>query len=192
MSEPGQKKKSLVVKGSGDFPNIPPATLGAHNAVCCEVYDRGVVKDSTWGDKRKGWLVFQLEEVIQGTGTDFDGMRREVRYSFNLTGLGPKSTIRKALESWRGGPLLQEEIDDGFDLAVLEGVSALVVIGSHSQPDQNGRVYANISGINPPQKKLDPLDYVPIDERKQQQATGGTTTGSGAGETEGVTDKVPF
>lgn len=186
----------FIVKGSGsDFPNIPPAKLGAHNAVLCEVYDRGQVQDKSFGGKsgtrHKAWLIFQVEELITGTGGDFDGKRKEVRITFNVGTLDPRSTIRQVLESWRGGPLSQEEVDDGFDVEKLVGVPALIIVGTHSKPDANGRCYANVSGVNPPEKQLEIVGYVPIDERKkgEEEEESDLAAGATGGKAQG---KVPF
>lgn len=167
-----QGKRTMKVKGTSDTPNIPPASLGLHRGVCCEVYDRGLV-DTKHGRKHKGWFVFQVEELIDLEGTDYHGKRKEVRVPFNLT-LGKKSTLRQVLESWRGQALSAEEIADGFDLDVVVGVSALLNVGSHSEPDEGGRQYANVATVLPPVGKdgrkgdawsIKPLDYVPLAER---------------------------
>jgi hypothetical protein len=85
----------MKVQGTSDIPNIPPASLGMHRAVCCQVVDRGLV-NTQYGTKHKGWFIFQVEELIEGTDSDFDGKRKEVRIGFNNT-LARRSTLRAAL-----------------------------------------------------------------------------------------------
>lgn len=167
---------SLMV-AKGNDTKIDPPKIGAHHAVCCEVYDRGIMK-TDFGPKRKVWLVFRVNEIIEGTDSEFDGKYKEVRVNCNLA-LGPRTTLRKHLESWRGEPLSDDDFDENgqFDLLKLEGVQATLVVGSWSDPDDNDRQWANDINILPPEdstvqlsgsNEMDTTDYLPIDERKKR------------------------
>jgi|GEM_PF-6639508 len=164
--------------GPSEYAKIPPPKVGAHHAVCAEVFDRGLVKTEN-GDQRKIWLVFQVQELIQDSGTDLDGKRKEVRISANLRKLNPRTKLRQILESWRGEELTDDDFDENgnFDLEKVVGVPATVVVGSWSDPDENGRRYPNDCNVLPPDdpsvqlvgnNEMEVLDYVTIDERKKQ------------------------
>lgn len=152
-------------------------------------------------------LVFQLVENSKGQKLLHDftsemeddkryaehhGKRFEIRKLFTAS-LGPKSALRKMLNQWRGEPLGPDDIrklsnPPGTD--ILIGQAAIVVVDSHSDPDEDGRIYPNISAILPPlvepdsdgpgwtvgkladveSKKaqwfeFEPVDYVKIDDR---------------------------
>lgn len=177
---------ALMIPKSGDFVAIDPPAKGAHHAICCEVYDRGMVEDKFGGTgtKHKIWLVFRVNELIEGTDSEFDGKWKEVRISRNWA-LGPKSWLRQLLESWRGEPLTDDDFENGgFNIRKVEGVQATIVVGSWSDPDENGRQWANDVSVLP--AVYEPADakrlkiniagvnemtcdgYVTIDERKKE------------------------
>ena len=152
-----------------------PCPEGLHHAVCVDVVDLGIVK-STFGDKHKVRLVWQIEEENTDTSRRF-----EARKQFNLS-LHEKATLRKDLESWRGRKFTNDELK-GFDLEKLIGVNCQIQIVQDLSDD--GSIWANIQAVVPAPKnvpKLVPLDYT----RQKDRATAGTN-GKPGGE-----DEVPF
>lgn len=142
-----------------------PAPEGLYHAVCVDVVDLGVLT-TTWGDKHKVRLVWQIEEV----NTEAD-RRFEVRKQYNLS-LHEKATLRKDLESWRGRKFTDQELQ-GFDLEKLIGVNAQVQI-VHDLGD-DATVWANVQAVVPAPKgvaKLVPQDYTRVQDRPRQQGNG--------------------
>jgi len=166
----------LVGQGT-DYAKIPPPKIGPHHAVCAEVYDRGIC-DTDFGKKHKIWIIFQVDEITEGSDTERDGTHKEVWVGCNLA-LGPRTTLRKHLESWRGEPLEEDDFDENhqFDLEKLIGIQATINIGSWSEPNENGQRYPNDINILPPndpsvqlvgENEMEITAYVPLDERKKQ------------------------
>lgn len=187
----------MISKGSGALV-IPPAAIGEHNAVCCEVYDRGM-QDTKFGKKRQIWIVWQVEERIEGTGNpDFDGKRKEIRRLYNWT-LGEDSNLLNDLESWRGEAFTDDDYDenDQFDITKVEGAQATLKIAEWSKPDKNGRQYANlpkIGGVLPanylktlPPNTMEAEDYVLLDQRQNTDFPPSDEQGSAAGGTQAQT-----
>lgn len=155
-----------------------PAPEGLHLAVCVDVIDLGIVQ-TTWGDRHKVRLVWQIEEE------DSQRLRRfECRKQYNLT-LHEKATLRKDLESWRGRKFSDAELK-GFDLEKLLGVNCQLQV-VHDITDE-GSIFANVQAIVPAPKntpKLLPMDYVRVKDRPTARSNGGTTQMNGE-------DAVPF
>lgn len=189
----------IVISGEGsggNFAVIPPPSQGIHNAVCVEIYDRGL-QDTPWGKKRSGWIVFQIEELIEGTESDFDGHRKEVRVPFNIeAGFHPKSFLRKFLENWRGKPLTADEIRNFPLQEKLVNKCCRLFVNSYSDPDKNGRTYARISDESamPPKKMIEPLNYTPIDERKKKDShhASSATADPAAYQKNDIENDIPF
>lgn len=171
---------SLMVGKGTDYAKIPPPKIGPHHAVCAEVFDRGIVK-TDYGNKRKIWIIFQVDEITEDSGTDRDGTHKEVWVNANLA-LGPRTTLRQVLESWRGSPLEDEDFDEdgNFDLEKLVGGQATIVVGSWSEPNENGTRYPNDVTVLPAEdpsvmfpsgsstNEMEVTGYVPMEERKKR------------------------
>jgi hypothetical protein len=148
--------------GSADF---EPAPAGAHQAVCVDVVDKGIVKTEWQGHARERHVVqirWQLAE------RNADGQRYLVVQSFTCT-LHEKGKLRPFLESWRGRAFTEEELE-GFDLEKLIGANCQLSI-VHVRRD--GRTYANIASIMPLAKgmeKLEPENYVRVVDREPEPA----------------------
>jgi hypothetical protein len=143
-----------------------PASVDIHDAVCAEFVDLGMKANPFDGKElHQGQLVFQVaEEVEEG---DFAGQRKEVRLFFNMKLGTPTypSKIRKIIEKWRGKPLTDEEVAEGFSLEALEGVPCRLDI-SHKTNKDGSRTYAVVDSISKAgRKKLKVKDYTPVAER---------------------------
>lgn len=194
-----------VGKGSNnEYALIPPPKVGAHHSVCAEVFDRGVI-ETEHGPKPKVWIIFQVQETTEDSGTDRDGTHKEVWVGCNLVKLGPKTTLRKHLESWRGEPLEDDDFDEdgNFDLEKVEGVQATIVIGSWSAPNEDGRRYPNDITVLPPndpsvkldgENTMEVTDYVPVAQRKKAEegsATPAPAAASSGSKSGGKSAKKP-
>lgn len=151
--------------GSGDF---EPAPAGAHQAVCVDVVDKGVVKTEWQGQKRERHEVqirWQIDEKMD------DGNRYLVVRTFTLT-LHEKGALRPFLESWRGREFTEEELE-GFDLEKLIGANCQLNV-VHAR--KNGRTYANVASIMPPAKgmqKMEPEGYTRVVDRDDEPQPAG-------------------
>ena len=153
----------IIAKDSGGT-MFDPAPQGVHRAVCCDVIDLGE-QDTKFGRKHKVRIVWETEEENPSTRE-----RYQVRSTYTLS-LNEKSSLSRDLESWRGRKFTDEERRKGFDLSSLIGSNCqLQVIHNESS---NGRTYANIQTVIPPQKGVDalvPRDYNPSEREGQGHA----------------------
>jgi hypothetical protein len=82
--------------------------------------------------------------------------------------LNEKATLRKELESWRGRPFTQEELD-AFDLDKLIGANCQLNI---QHVTKEGKLYANVVSIVPLGKnmpKMESNDYVRVQDRPDSE-----------------------
>lgn len=155
-----------------------PAPEGLHHAVCVDVIDLGVLQ-TTWGDKHKVRLVWQIEEADTETGKRF-----EARKQFNLS-LHEKATLRKDLEAWRGRKFTADELK-GFDLEKLLGVNCQIQIVHEIGEDAS--IWANVQAVVPAPKnvpRIAPMDYVRVKDRAADQGNGKSANPKSE-------DEVPF
>lgn len=170
-----------------------PAPVGAHQAVCVDIVDLGLV--DTEYDKKKTQkhmvnLVWQINEINDETGKRFIVRRR-----FTAS-LHEKATLRAVLESWRGRPFTNEELK-GFDLDKVLLANGLVNIVHHTASD--GRVFANVAAVMPLPKgmpKLEPLDYVREQDRpkadEQSQEPGADLDAENIAIQDAIDSSIPF
>lgn len=155
-----------------------PAPEGLHHAVCVDVIDLGVLQTS-WGEKHKVRIVWQIEEENEDTGKRFDA-----RKQYNLS-LHEKATLRKDLEAWRSRKFTDDELK-GFDLDKLIGANCQIQIAQDISDD--GRIFANVQAVVPAPKnvaKLVPIDYIRSKDRPKTQGNGGSAPGKDD-------DDIPF
>lgn len=129
--------KTLVLKSSNEEYKIP--ATGLHNAVCIGIAFLGNM-ETKYGPKEKVAIIFELE-----TG--------EIMATEQTPTFGSKSNLRKLLQSWRGKPFTEEELNDGFELMSILGSSCQLNV-THNE--QNERVYANIDTILQKVKTIEP------------------------------------
>lgn len=122
-----------------------PHPAGQFVAVCVDTISLGEKVDSgpNFPDKLspKCALVFRTGEKNAETG-DIVDIAQEYTVS-----MGDKANLRKALESWRGKPYTQDQIDEGVPLHKLTGQPAY--IGVAHKTSKNGRVYAFVQSMMP-------------------------------------------
>jgi hypothetical protein len=127
-------------KKEGEYSTAPE---GLWPAVCCDVYDLGLV-DTQFGKQEKIEITWQLAEKDTKT-------QRRYQVSQRYTpSLHEKSKLRPLLESWRGRKFTKEE-EKEFDIEKLLGANCQLQI-VHNIKDE-GRTYANVQACVPYPKK---------------------------------------
>jgi hypothetical protein len=125
-----------------------PAPDGTHAATCTQLIDLGHQVDEWQGRERVthkiliGWELDTEEKRDDGSPFVVWG-----RYTLSL---GAKSRLRPMLESWRGRPFSEEELES-FDVAKLLGAPCMLSV-VHVKRD--GNVYANVSSVASLPKKM--------------------------------------
>lgn len=137
-------------RGSTTF---EPAPAGLHQAICCDVIDRGMVYDSRWEKySHKVRICWQIEETMKN-GKPF---LVTAQYTNSLH---EKAILRAHLESWRGRPFTEEELDE-FDLeALIDKTCQLNVV---HKAGTKGGTFANVNAVVPAGKnapKMQVRDY---------------------------------
>lgn len=123
---------SLSSKG-GSFKGLEP---GVHNARCDLIADLGMQDAGKYGMKHKIYLRFSVPDQ---TGETEDGEKFQFSIGCKYTAsLGKKANLRKALESWRGKPFTEEELEN-FELTNLLNAPATLVVGTYLDKEGNER-----------------------------------------------------
>lgn len=156
---------AIIAKASGS--SFVPAPAGTHSAVCVDVVDLGML-EVTFANKAKKQhkinVVWQIGEVRN------DNKPYQVQKRYTLS-LHEKAGLRKDLESWRGRPFTQGELE-GFDVeSVLSAPCMLNVI--HNVKD--GSTYANVTAVMKLPKGLTaptPRDYMRVCDRPKTEGEG--------------------
>ena len=160
-----QNRNMLIPENKGKEYELAPE--GMINAVCVDVIDVGEamgvqpdamgrylvpVKNVTWQPKPKARIIFELETKMED-GRPFVS-QAEYAASLYKPELGQKGQIAKLrdnLDNWG----VEVPTEGNIDLkAILLGKSATLRI--KHDPDTSGRIWANISTINPATKELQP------------------------------------
>lgn len=131
----------MIIQNTSSQTYTPPSE-GAHDAVCCDIIDLGVIA-TEFGDKRKCRIVFELME------TRDDGSPQTVQQTFNVS-LHAKATLGKFLSAWRGAPIADGET---VDLESFIGRSASLYVTHETNLD--GKVFANIKAVSKPKTKTE-------------------------------------
>jgi len=162
----------LIAKDTtGDkFPKLPLPEAGTTQAVCCAIWDLGLqismFKNEDGSDKYQHKIViaWEIVEKINAPESEYHGKPYMLNKRYTLS-LGDKANLRKDLESWRGIPFSELELQNGFDLEKLYGVNCL--IGIKHEPDKKDPsiVYANITAILPTTKGTEKI--VPVRQRDE-------------------------
>lgn len=141
----------VAKQAGGDF-QIAPA--GQFAAICCKVIDLGSHRSDVY-DKdihkvRLTWELHGENQVGSGVGNMDDGKPFLVdgEYTLSLSDMG---RLRPMLESWRGRPFTEEELE-GFDLEKLLGVPCMVTV--QHEVSKKGKTYAAVKSVTPLLKSL--------------------------------------
>ena len=117
---------------SGDW-ELPPA--GNMAAVCVALIDLGTQQDSWQGqpkDAHQLAIVWELAGMVSAK----TGKNHVVCKKFNAS-LHPKANFRKALETWRGQPIRD---DEDFDIFKIVGAPCLLQV-SHDKTNSGNDIY---------------------------------------------------
>jgi hypothetical protein len=114
------------------------------------------VQSQMYGDKIKPqvYVAWELPDE-QVTWTDRDGNERTGPMRIGKTytvSLHENANLRADLESWRGRPFTEQELE-GFDITKLGGVPCLINV-AHKQGG-NGKTYANVVAVTPLPKSME-------------------------------------
>jgi len=128
-----------IIATEGSSKKYPPHPADQYAGRCIDVIDLGMVKTVYDGHEKEQHKVVirffcgQFFEGDEGPEPWFVGRR------FTLS-LHERGNLRPFLETWRGKPFTQAELD-GFDLEMLIGAPAFLDIQHNTRDD---RTYANI------------------------------------------------
>lgn len=137
------KPDEVTAKNAGGDSKYLPHPAGQFVAQCVDAIDLGEKVEDYPGMPEKLThkcvLVFRTGEKNAQTGDLIDAAQE---YTLSLN---EKANLRKALESWRGQPYSESQINDGVPLHKLAGNWAL--IGIAQKTSKNGRTYAVVQSI---------------------------------------------
>lgn len=148
---------SFIAKSKGGGQDFDPIPAGMHHAICYACIDLGVQPSNNPKFKPKPKIVFIWElpeergDFTRGEGADARkvNLPRAISSIYTLS-LSEKSNLRPMLQSWRGKPFTEEELD-GFDVRKVVGANCLLNI-IHEVKD--GKTYANVASVNPLPKAM--------------------------------------
>jgi len=141
--------------------NFTPAPAGAHQAVCVDVVDLGMVETEWQGVKKMKpmlRLTWEIDEHMED-GRPFIASRR-----FTAS-LHEKSGLRHFLEAWRGRPFTPDELA-GFDLEKLLGANCILNIVHKTNGSDT---YANVTSVTPLMGRMSKLEPSGTFVRKQDR-----------------------
>ena len=118
-----------------------PVPAGTHHAVCYGIIAVGTQPSEKFTPRQKIIVCFEIP-AERITIKDQD-LPRGISKRYTLS-LNEKSSLRKDLQSWRGKPFTQEELN-GFDVSKVIGSNCLISV---LHADRAGAIYADISGIS--------------------------------------------
>lgn len=169
---------SVFVSGAS-AKDFTPAPEGAHQAVCVDVVDLGVL-ETTWGPKHKLDIRWQISEDME------DGKPFLVSKRYTAS-LNEKATLRHDLESWRGKAFTDAELMK-FDVEVLIGVNCLLNVIHKAGTKNPAKMFARIATVTPLVKgmtKIEARDYIREKDRTDTPTPDETRTDEDE-------DRVPF
>lgn len=136
---------SLYVSAKSSGTDFQPHPAGPYPARCTRIVDLGSQRGEFKGESKLSHkILFSFESSEPMPDGEKKGQPFLVTAKWTAS-LSEKALMRKHLESWRGRKFTQPELDK-FDLKNVLGKPALLNI-VHSDPNPQGRVYANIAGI---------------------------------------------
>lgn len=140
---------------AGSNKQSDPVPAGVHHAVCYAVIDIGTQDpgNPTFRPSRKVMILWELPHETINTG---EGPKPRIISSEYTASIGKKATLRAVLESWRGKPFTNEELN-GFDLKNIIGANCQLNIVHKQGKADPSKVYARIQGVVPLVKGMQPM-----------------------------------
>src|ERR1035438_8955142 len=157
-----------IIATAGKSRDFIPAPGGAHAGVCCDVVDLGKLKVSYGGKEKiqhKVRIVWQIAEVM----ADNKPFTVSKRYTLSLH---KKAALLKDLESWRGIPFTDDQLQ-AFDLETLISAPCLLNV---MQVVKEGDTYANVTTLMRLPKSMEApkiRDYIRVKDRKPEDVNQG-------------------
>ncbi len=146
---------SIIAKNNEkEFPKFPLPEPGTIQAVCCGIWDIGLQSHEYKGEKKIKHdvvIAWEIAQLIDSPESEYHGKPYMLSKTYTLS-LGEMANLRKDLESWRGKPFTETEINSGVDLEKLYGVNCLIGV---KHTEKSGKTYANISAILPLAKGME-------------------------------------
>lgn len=148
---------------ASDGSSFEQAPAGTHIARCYQVIDLGTQHNAMYDNfRRQTFVNFELPNEIRKYRDDND-VEQELPFTigkFYTASLNEKANLRKDLESWRGRPFTEDELD-GFDPENILGVPAMINV-SHNKAGkaQITAVIKPPAGTNVPAAVHDPLFFM--------------------------------
>lgn len=145
---------------AGSNKNSDPVPAGVHHAVCYAIVDLGTQDpgNPTFRPSRKVMILWELPHETVDTQ---DGPKPRIISSEYTASIGKKATLRSVLESWRGKPFTNEELN-GFDLKNIIGANCQLNIVHKQGKADPSKTYARIQSVVPLVKGMAPVK--PINE----------------------------
>ena len=138
---------SLTLSTSSKQREVPPA--GTFPARCYQIIDLGHQTTSFEGQAK---VVPQVRISWELSETMADGRPFSISKDYTAS-FGPKATLRKVLESWRGRAFTQEELS-GFSLENVLGKPCMISV-VHKPSKDGTQTYANVGNVMALPKGLD-------------------------------------
>lgn len=155
---------STFVSGKTDFVQAPE---GVHNAVCVDVVDLGMVSTS-FGPKHQIRIVWELEQLMPADKRNPQVQRPFMASKWYTASIGSKANLRKDLQSWRGKPFTEDELDK-FDVDnVLHKQCRLVIQEYDKQDGSKGTKVISIMKADPKIALKPSGFYERVKDRKPQ------------------------
>ena len=180
----------IIATAGSDSQTRTPAPEGAHQAVCVDVIDKGMVESKSFDGKppkkqHKVTIAWQIDELR-------DDGKRHVIYRMYTLSLHEKATLRKDLESWRGKKFTRDE-EMGFDVETVIGANCIINVQHNPVGD---KVYANVASVMPLMKGMPKIAAVGYVREEAGQSNGHDDSGAQHEEHEYVApiteDDIPF
>jgi len=139
---------ALVAKDNGnkDFKKVP---AGSHIARCYMFADMGTQMSDYGSDQHKIRLQWELlGHEPDGTPLtiEIEGITKQMTIGKTYTlSLAESAALRKDLESWRGVPFTQAQLN-GFEIKKVLGAYCMLTVAHEVK---NGRTYTNVAAIRP-------------------------------------------
>lgn len=157
---------TILAKASDkEFEKFPLPDEGTVQAVCAGVWDLGMQKTVYNGTEKiqhKVVIAWEINQMIDAPESEYNGKPYMLSKTYTLS-LFENARLRHDLESWRGKPFTEDQINEGFDVEKLYGVNCLVGV---SHVTKNDKTFANITSILPLIKGAEKM--TPIRGRDEQ------------------------
>lgn len=146
---------ALFAKNNGGQ-DFEPLSAGTHQAVCYGIVDLGTQPSNSPQFRASRKVAFLWEIPAERIEFTKDGVHknlpRGISGMWSLT-LASKGKLKPMLESWRGRPFTEAELD-GFDLKNVLGANCLLAVVHNNKGE---KTYANVASVSPLMKGMNKI-----------------------------------